>query len=148
MSVVAGRAVFGLTLTAWNTYGVRTVAAREAGILKRWRATPLLRSCYFAARILATVLVSVLAGAATVAAGVVLYGAHLTATGALGALIVFVLGAAAWAASATALTSAVSTLDAAADLHAPLLPGRDHLRRPRLDQRGALAAHPRDVPPG
>lgn len=149
VSVVAGRAVFGLTLTAWNTYGVRTVAAREAGILKRWRATPLLRSCYFAARILATVLVSVLAGAATVAAGVVLYGAHLTATGALGALIVFVLGAAAWAASATALTSAVSTLDAAAPIFMPpLLPGHHHLRRPRLDQRGALAAHPRDVPPG
>ena len=112
-SAVASRAVFGLTLTAWNIYGVRTVAAREAGILKRWRATPLPRSCYFAARILATVVVSVLAGAATVAAGVVLYGTHLTVTGALGALIVFVIGAAAWTAPATALTGAVSTVDAA-----------------------------------
>ncbi len=116
VSTLAGRAVFGLTLTAWNTYGVRTVAAREAGILKRWRATPLPPSCYFAARILATMLVSVLAGAATVAAGVVLYGTHLTVTGALGALIVFVLGAAAWAAPATALTGAVSTVDAAAPI--------------------------------
>ena len=42
---VAGYAAFGLTLTAWNTYGVRLVAAREAGVLKRWRATPLPRWC-------------------------------------------------------------------------------------------------------
>ena len=40
---VAQYAVFGLTLTAWNTYGVRLVASREAGILKRWWATPLPR---------------------------------------------------------------------------------------------------------
>ena len=55
---VAGYAVFGLTLTAWNTYGVRLVAAREAGVLKRWRATPLPRWCYFLGRILATVVVA------------------------------------------------------------------------------------------
>jgi hypothetical protein len=42
---VASYAVFGLTLTAWNTYGVRLVATREAGILKRWWATPLPRWC-------------------------------------------------------------------------------------------------------
>jgi ABC-2 type transport system permease protein len=112
-SSVAGRAVFGLTLTAWNTYGIRLVAAREAGILKRWRATPLPRSCYFAARILATTLVSVLAGAVTVVVAVILYHTHLTVDSALGLLIVFVLAAAAWAAAATALTAAVSTVESA-----------------------------------
>jgi ABC-2 type transport system permease protein len=112
-SSVAGRAVFGLTLTAWNTYGIRLVAAREAGILKRWRATPLPRSCYFAARIIATTLVSVLAGAVTVVVAVILYHTHLTAGSALGLLIVFVLSAAAWAAAATALTTAVSTVESA-----------------------------------
>lgn len=112
-SAVAGRAVFGLTLTAWNTYGIRLVAAREAGILKRWRATPLPRSCYFFARIVATTLVAVLAGAVTVLVGVLLYHTHLTASGALGLLIVFVLAAAAWAAAATALTAAVSTVEVA-----------------------------------
>ena len=89
---VAQYAVFGLTLTAWNTYGVRLVAAREAGVLKRWRATPLPRWCYFLGRILATVVVATVAGAATVAAGVLLYNTHLTVSGALGALVVFVLG--------------------------------------------------------
>jgi ABC-2 type transport system permease protein len=111
---IAGYAAFGLTLTAWNTYGVRLVAAREAGILKRWRATPLPHWCYFLGRILATVVVAVGAGAATVAAGVLLYGTRLNVSGALVALLVFVLGALAWAATATALTAVVPTVEAAA----------------------------------
>src|SRR5580692_3937591 len=51
---IAGYAVFGLTMTAWNIHGVRLVAARELGILRRWRAAPLPRWCYFAGRIIAT----------------------------------------------------------------------------------------------
>lgn len=93
---VASRATLGLTLTAWSTYGVRLVAAREAGILKRWKATPMPRSAYFFARIVATMLVAVAAGATTVAVGVLFYHTPITATAALGVLIVFILGAAAW----------------------------------------------------
>ena len=111
---VAQYAVFGLTLTAWNTYGVRLVASREAGILKRWWATPLPRWCYFLGRILATVAVATVAGAATVAAGVLLYNTHLSVSGALGALIAFILGSFAWAATATALTAVIPTIEAAA----------------------------------
>jgi ABC-2 type transport system permease protein len=109
-------AVFGLILMAWNTYGVRLVAAREAGVLKRWRATPLPRWCYFLGRILATVAVAVIAGAATVTAGVLLYHVHLTVSGALAALAAFVLGALAWAGTATALTAAIPTVEAAAPM--------------------------------
>jgi ABC-2 type transport system permease protein len=111
---VAQYAVFGLTLTAWNTYGVRLVGARESGILKRWWATPLPRWCYFLGRILATVVVATVAGASTVVAGVLLYSTHLTVSGALGALMAFILGSFAWAAIATAVTAAVPTLEAAA----------------------------------
>src|SRR5262249_27186906 len=85
-AAVAAYAVFGLTLTAWNTSGVRLAAAREAGVLKRWRAPPLPRACYFLGRITATVIVAALAGAATVAAGVLIYHTHLSAAAALGAL--------------------------------------------------------------
>ena len=111
---VAQYAVFGLSLTAWNTYGVRLVAAREAGVLKRWRATPLPRWCYFLGRILATVVVATLAAVATVVAGILLYHTHLSAGGALSALVVFVLGSLAWAATATAVTAAIPTVEAAA----------------------------------
>jgi ABC-2 type transport system permease protein len=107
-------AVFGLTLTAWNAYGVRLVAAREAGVLKRWRATPLPRWCYFLGRVIATVAVAVLAGAATIGVAVLAYGTRLTAAAALAVLLAFILGAAAWAAAATALTSAIPTVEAAA----------------------------------
>jgi ABC-2 type transport system permease protein len=111
---IAGYAAFGLTLTAWNTYGVRLVAAREAGVLKRWRATPLPHWCYFLGRILATVAVAVAAGAATVAAGVLLYNPHVSLIGAVVAVAVSVLGAFAWAATATALTAVIPTVEAAA----------------------------------
>jgi ABC-2 type transport system permease protein len=111
---VAQYAVFGLSLTAWNTYGVRLVAAREAGVLKRWRATPLPRYCYFLGRVLATVVVATLAAAATVAVGILLYHTHVSVDAALGALVVFVLGSFAWAAAATAVTAAIPTVEAAA----------------------------------
>ncbi|MGH2871304.1 MAG: ABC transporter permease [Solirubrobacteraceae bacterium] len=112
-SDVARDATFGLTLTAWNANGVRLVAARQAGVLKRWRATPLPRWCYLAGRITATVLVAVLAGAVTVAVAALLYNLQLTVSSALGVLVVFALGAAAWAAAATALTAAIPTVEAA-----------------------------------
>jgi ABC-2 type transport system permease protein len=111
---IAAYAVFGLTLTAWNTYGVRLVAAREAGVLKRWRATPLPRWCYFLGRITATVIVAALAGAATIIVGVLLYHTHLTTEAALGALAALILGGFAWAAPATALTAVIPTVEAAA----------------------------------
>jgi hypothetical protein len=108
----ASYAAFGLTLTAWNTYGVRLVAAREAGVLKRWRATLFPRWCYFVGRIAASVVAAVVARAATVTAGVLSYRTHLTISDALGALVAFVLGAFAWA--ATALTAVIPTVEAAA----------------------------------
>ena len=111
---IAGYACFGLTLTAWNTYGVRLVAAREAGVLKRWRATPLPRWCYFLGRIVACVIVAAIAGVATVLAAVLLYHTHLSSSAWLGALAAFVLGGAAWAAAATALSAAIPTTEAAA----------------------------------
>ena len=43
VSALAGRVVLGVTLTAYLTHASGLVAAREAGVLKRWRATPLPR---------------------------------------------------------------------------------------------------------
>lgn len=118
---VAGWAVFGLTITAWTSYGVRLVAAREAGILKRWRATPLPRWCYFAGAITATTLVAVLAGAVTIGAALALYGRHfddgpavdLTVGGSLAVLVALTVAAFAWAATATAVTGLIPTVEAA-----------------------------------
>lgn len=118
---VAGWAVFGLTMTAWTSYGVRLVAAREAGVLKRWRATPLPRWCFLAGAITATTLVAVLAGVVTVAAALAFYGRHfddgtavdLTVRGSLAVLLALVLSAFAWAATATAFTSFIPAVETA-----------------------------------
>jgi ABC-2 type transport system permease protein len=118
---VAGYAAFGLTLTAWASYGVRLVAARESGLLKRWRASPLPRWCYFAGAIVATTLTAVIAGAVAVVVALVLWGSHFNAgrsiqfTGrsAAALLIVFALAALAWASAVTAVTSVVPSVEAA-----------------------------------
>jgi ABC-2 type transport system permease protein len=106
-AIVAGYAVFGLTMTAWNTHGVRLVSARELGILRRWRAAPLPRWCYFAGRIIATTLFATMAAAVTLLAGVWFDGARLTAGAALAVLPVLILGSLAWATASTAMSSVV-----------------------------------------
>jgi ABC-2 type transport system permease protein len=118
---VAGYAAFGLTITAWASYGVRLVAARESGLLKRWRASPLPRWCYLAGAILATTLTAVIAGGVAVGVAVLLWGTHfgagpsvqLTGKGTAAILIVFALAALAWASAATAVTSLIPSVEAA-----------------------------------
>ena len=110
---VAGYAVFGLTMTAWNTHGVRLVAARELGILRRWRAAPLPPWCYFAGRIIATALFATLAALVTLLAGVLFDGVSLSAGATLSVLPVLVLGSLAWAAASTVMSSVVPGTGAA-----------------------------------
>ncbi len=118
---MAGYAAFGLTITAWASYGVRLVAARESGLLKRWRASPLPRWCYLAGAILATTLTAAIAGGVAVGVAVLLWGTHfdagpsiqLTGKGTAAILIVFLLAALAWASAATAVTSLIPSVEAA-----------------------------------
>jgi ABC-2 type transport system permease protein len=106
---VAGLATFGVTMSAWTTHGIGLVAAREAGVLKRWWATPLPRWCHLAGRIVATVLLATLAGTLTVTAGAVAFGTPIGPA----ALAVFVLGAFACAAACTAVTGFVPNVASA-----------------------------------
>src|SRR5262249_20124308 len=109
----AGYAVLGLTMAAWNTHGVRLVAARELGILRRWRAAPLPPWCYFAGRIIATSLFATLAALLTLLAGVLFDGVKLSAGAALGILPALIVGALAWSAASTAMSSVVPNTGAA-----------------------------------
>jgi ABC-2 type transport system permease protein len=110
---LAAYATFGMTITAWNTHGIRLVAAREAGVLKRWRASPLPRWCYLTGRIVTTAVFAAAAGAVTVAVGIWGYHAHLTAEAVLGVLVALILGALAWATAATAVTGIVPGVESA-----------------------------------
>jgi ABC-2 type transport system permease protein len=116
VSTLAGRAVLGVTLTAYLTHANGLIAAREAGVLKRWRATPLPRWCYFAGRTCATVLMALASGAVTVLVGVLLYHTELSAGAALSLLPALGLGALAWAGVGTAATAFIPTTEAAQPL--------------------------------
>jgi ABC-2 type transport system permease protein len=113
---LAGRVVLGVTLTAYLTHAAGLVAAREAGVLKRWRATPLPRWGYLAGRLCATVLLALASGAVTVLVGVLVYHARLSAGAALGMVVTLGLAALAWACVGTALTPLIPTVESAQPL--------------------------------
>jgi ABC-2 type transport system permease protein len=95
------------------TEAIGLVTSRQDGVLRRWRATPLPTWCFFAGRIAATALTALASVAIAVAVGISLYHVHLTTVGALSLLLIFVLGALAWAAIGTAVTVLVPTAQSA-----------------------------------
>jgi len=110
---LAGLVVLGVTITAWSTNGISLVTARESGVLKRWRATPMPSWCYFLGRVIATVIVGTLSGAITLAVSVWLCHTHMTLTIALGTLACLALGALAWSAASMAVTGLIPNVAAA-----------------------------------
>ena len=107
---VAGLAVFGTMSVAYLTYATGLVAAREQGILRRWRLTPLPTGMYFAGRIIAAVLLADASGLVLVLVGAQLAGLRLTG-GAIGGLLAAdTLGALALAAAGTAITPLLTSV--------------------------------------
>jgi ABC-2 type transport system permease protein len=84
-------------------------------VLRRWWASPLPRSWFFAARIAATVLLTV-AGAAVTVAAAAFYHLQLDVTAAGSPLLTIVLGTLCWAALGTAATVLIPTADSAQPL--------------------------------
>jgi ABC-2 type transport system permease protein len=120
---IAGLVVLGVTMTAYITHAAGLVAIREAGVLRRWRATPLPAWCYFAGRLVATVVIAASCGAVTVLAGVLFYGFQLSFTTVVPLAVYLILGALAWASIGTAVTAFIpSTESAFAMLAAGYLP--------------------------
>ena len=112
-AVIAGLSAFGLIATCYLTHATGLVAARETGVLRRWRASPLPRWGYFTGRITATVLVSLVAGAIIIGVGAGLGHLHIVAGSVPALLAVFVLGGVTWAAVGTAATALVSSPESA-----------------------------------
>ena len=110
---LAGLVVLGVTITAWSTNGISLVTAREAGVLKRWRATPMPAWCYFAGRVIAMLILGTLSGAVTVAVSVWICHTHLSLPIALGVLAGLALGALAWSAASMALTGLIPNVASA-----------------------------------
>lgn len=111
--LVAGLAMFGVLSTAYMTHTSALVAARQAGVLKRWRTTPLPRWCFFAGRVGATVLIASLAGAVTVLAGAIFRDVHLRAASLLAVALALLIGATTWASVGTAASVLIPSVEAA-----------------------------------
>jgi ABC-2 type transport system permease protein len=93
---VAGLVMLGAMSIAYLIHASSLVVAREDGVLRRWRATPLPAWGDFAGRIIATVLLADAAGLILVLIGIAMAGLHLTGPAVIGLLIAGTLGALAW----------------------------------------------------
>jgi len=128
-------------------YGVRLVAAREAGGTEALAATPLPRACYFLGPHPRPRSSSGSCRRGDRPRRRPLYGTHLTVSDAIGALVVFVLGALAWGIDCHGdhrPRSRLSRLPRRPMMltYFPVIIISGHLRR---HQRTALAVDPRQL---
>lgn len=101
---VAGLTIFSTLSIAYLSNASALVVAREDGVLRRWRASPLPAWAYFTGRMIAAVLSADIAALVVLLTGVSMAGLHLSA-GATASLIAAVsLGAFALACAGTAIT--------------------------------------------
>jgi ABC-2 type transport system permease protein len=110
---VFAMASFGLISACYTNIAIGVVFAREEGVLKRIRGTPLPARSYLTARVLHAALIGFLLVAITVVFGLLVYGARVPSSGQLFAFIVTLLvGAACFAAIGLAVSGIVPNADA------------------------------------
>jgi ABC-2 type transport system permease protein len=110
---VAGLFVFGAAAIALTSHALTLVVAREDGVLRRWRASPLPAATYFAAKIITTVLAADAAGVILILLSVQMAKLPLSAHAVLAALAAGTLGSLALAAIGTAITALIPSSQAA-----------------------------------
>jgi ABC-2 type transport system permease protein len=93
-----GLAVFAAVSATYTNLAIGTAMARDNGILKRIRGTPIPPWAYTAGRVASSVYLAFLAMALMMAAGVVFYGVEIIARTLPAALLTFVVGVGCFAA--------------------------------------------------
>lgn len=102
-------AVFGACMAAFVSLALGVAYAREAGVLKRLRSTPLPPWTHLAGRVLAAVWVSLLAFALVTAVGVAFYGVQIVWRTLPATVLTFVVGVSCFAALGLAIVSLAPT---------------------------------------
>jgi ABC-2 type transport system permease protein len=111
---VFSMAAFGLITACFTNIAMAVVAAREEGILKRVRGTPMPASSYLAARVAHAVLVGLSLVAITVAFGAIAYDASVpVGVDLLRFVVTIVVGSVCFAALGLAVTGAIPNAEAA-----------------------------------
>lgn len=116
-------AVFAAASATYTNIGVGVAIARDEGVLKRFRGTPLPPWIYMAGRIGSAVWIAFIATVVMMTVGVVVFDVDIDVAKLPAALVTFVVGAACFAALGLALAAASPTGDSApAVANATILP--------------------------
>jgi ABC-2 type transport system permease protein len=117
-------ATFGVISACFTNIAIQTTFARDEGLLKRLRGTPLPAPAYMAARVLHAMAVGAILVVITFLFGLVAYSAPLpTGTPLLEFILTFLVGSLAFAALGLALTAVIPNADAAPPIvNAAILP--------------------------
>ncbi len=110
---VPGILAYGLIMTTFQNLATTVAFARDAGVLKRMRGTPLPTWVYLAANVLSTLLTALLLVVVTLALGIFAYGVEFRLSTLPGLLATIVVGSAAFTALGLAITAAIPNGDAA-----------------------------------
>ena len=116
-------AVYGAAASAYVNLAITTALARDEGILKRVRGTPLPPWIYMAGRVCASTWVAILAIAIMLGAGVAFLGVEVIGRTVVAAIVTLIVGVAAFAALGLMVAAIVPNSDATpAVTNATLLP--------------------------
>jgi ABC-2 type transport system permease protein len=110
---VPGIVTLGLISATFVNLAISLTSARERGLLKRLRKTPLPAWVFMAARVTTSIVVTLLLTIVLVALGRVVYGVAVPTSTLPGALLALVVGAAAFCALGFALSGAIPSENAA-----------------------------------
>jgi ABC-2 type transport system permease protein len=109
----AGITAYAIMTSAFSTVAIGLTSQRESGQLKRLRGTPLPSWAFIAAQILRALVLVTMMTVVLFLIGVLAYGVDITAKGVAGIVVAVLLGTAAFAALAVALTTVTPTAEAA-----------------------------------
>lgn len=116
-------AVFGVVTACYTYLAVATATARDTGVLKRVRGTPLPPAVYISARVVAVSLVAIVSTLIVVAIGVAFYEVELIGRSAAASLLLVIVGSACFAALGMLVTALCKNSDTViAVTNATLLP--------------------------
>jgi ABC-2 type transport system permease protein len=109
----AGIAAYSIMLIGFGSLLISIVTAREGGLLKRYRGTPMPSWVFLAAQIMQTMVTIALMVVLLLAIGVVAYDVEIDASGALALAVYVVVGAATMCALGLAISRVATSVDAA-----------------------------------
>ena len=110
---VPGITAFGLIAACYQNLAIRLSIARDLGVLKRVRGTPIPSWVYIGGQLLSSVVIAALLVASTVALGVAVYGVQFRTDTVPGLVSALVLGALCFCSLGVAVTALVPNSDAA-----------------------------------